>query len=592
LVAFPLALPMGWTQSPPYFCALTETVADVANERLRSGHRPTPHRLDALADTPTSNQTPSPAVPSIPLNPSISHTRQPISSVDVFVDDFIALAQGSPQRLQWVRRVLMDTIDDVLRPLDHADDQYRREPISESKLQKGDACWETRKTILGFVVDTISMTLELPARRQQRLSDILAQILPSQKRLSLRTWHQLLGELRSMAIAIPGARGLFSALQAAIHSKAHGRLRLTPSFHSAIDDFRWLEYSLRSRPTRLYELVPAQPSLIGSHDASGLGAGGVWFPSPGTTPRNVVVQILRDSSLVTQPLSSTSPVLWRLPFPDNVHRDLVSFSNPLGTLNNSELELAGGLLHYNVAAHCYDIRERTIKSSTDNLNTLYWERKGSISATSPAAALLRMQALHQRHHRYVPLKDYIEGPRNGMADDASRLLFLSDSQILAHFDLHYPQNEPWQLWTLPPHMSSAVISALYKRRSKPEWYLREPPPQTNIGASGQTTASDTLWILPSKGLKTPSPSSKSLRTNTDMGSSTQAKNKSALAPWKMQYVPLARRLPLWGPRTHVSPPLASTTSDSAASTIATRKPTHRQIASSQFLSPSSSTSFS
>ncbi|KAL3943053.1 MAG: hypothetical protein SGARI_000071, partial [Bacillariaceae sp.] len=154
LVAFPLALPMGWTQSPPYFCALTETVADIANERLRSQHRPPPHRLELKANQPTPNMSPSPLVPDIPLNPRIAPTRGPVSSVDVFVDDFIALAQGSPERMQWTRRVLMEAIDDVLRPLDAHDNPYRREPISESKLDKGDACWETRKKILGFVVDT------------------------------------------------------------------------------------------------------------------------------------------------------------------------------------------------------------------------------------------------------------------------------------------------------------------------------------------------------------------------------------------------------------------------------------------------------
>jgi hypothetical protein len=31
LVAIPLALPMGWTHSPPFFCAYTETIADIAN---------------------------------------------------------------------------------------------------------------------------------------------------------------------------------------------------------------------------------------------------------------------------------------------------------------------------------------------------------------------------------------------------------------------------------------------------------------------------------------------------------------------------------------------------------------------------------
>ena len=56
LVAFPLVLPMGWVSSPPYFCAHTETVADVTNERIMQGARPHPHRLDRIADTtPPSN---------------------------------------------------------------------------------------------------------------------------------------------------------------------------------------------------------------------------------------------------------------------------------------------------------------------------------------------------------------------------------------------------------------------------------------------------------------------------------------------------------------------------------------------------------
>lgn len=34
LIAFPLALPMGWVESPPYFTAVTETACDRANDML------------------------------------------------------------------------------------------------------------------------------------------------------------------------------------------------------------------------------------------------------------------------------------------------------------------------------------------------------------------------------------------------------------------------------------------------------------------------------------------------------------------------------------------------------------------------------
>jgi hypothetical protein len=52
LIGLPLVLPMGWTQSPPMFTAATQTVADLANIKLRSRQVSLPHRLDAISETP------------------------------------------------------------------------------------------------------------------------------------------------------------------------------------------------------------------------------------------------------------------------------------------------------------------------------------------------------------------------------------------------------------------------------------------------------------------------------------------------------------------------------------------------------------
>jgi hypothetical protein len=43
LVAVPLACTMGWTNSPPSFCVLSETIADVTNDRLYRHHYLTAH---------------------------------------------------------------------------------------------------------------------------------------------------------------------------------------------------------------------------------------------------------------------------------------------------------------------------------------------------------------------------------------------------------------------------------------------------------------------------------------------------------------------------------------------------------------------
>ena len=42
LVAIPMATTMGWEQSPPTFCAMSETIADVTNARFRASPRVCP----------------------------------------------------------------------------------------------------------------------------------------------------------------------------------------------------------------------------------------------------------------------------------------------------------------------------------------------------------------------------------------------------------------------------------------------------------------------------------------------------------------------------------------------------------------------
>jgi hypothetical protein len=49
LVALPLVLPMGWKNSPPAFCTATETIADLANQRLLAQQLPLPHPLGMQA---------------------------------------------------------------------------------------------------------------------------------------------------------------------------------------------------------------------------------------------------------------------------------------------------------------------------------------------------------------------------------------------------------------------------------------------------------------------------------------------------------------------------------------------------------------
>lgn len=54
LVAFPITLPMSWTNSPTLFCSATKTIADLANDAILNWRNPAPHQLDSIASTPCS----------------------------------------------------------------------------------------------------------------------------------------------------------------------------------------------------------------------------------------------------------------------------------------------------------------------------------------------------------------------------------------------------------------------------------------------------------------------------------------------------------------------------------------------------------
>lgn len=536
LVAIPLVLPMGWTESPPAFSSATETVADLANQKLLSESPLKYHRLEELANTPPPDFVPPDNLHvQGPLTPRVT-TETPIRYVDVYVDDLIALAQGLPTVRRQVTRAVLHSLDDVFRPLAADDLPARQEPASRKKLQKGDGFMATRKVILGWLIDSLAMTITLTERRFQRLQEILADLPRSRKRVAIRTWHKILGELRSMALAIPGSRGLFSALQFRFKADKT-RIRLTTMVHDFLDDFRWLVASLHTRPTRIYELVPTFPLYLGATDASGIGMGGVIFvPALDATPAK----------------PEWESYLWREPFPPDVARALVTVDNPGGSITNSDLELAATVAHHDVISVNFGAAESTVGTLHDNIPAVFWNRKGSTSTTGPAAYLLRIQSLHARQFRYTPLHDFIPGKLNRMADDASRKLHLSMHALLTFFDTHYPQPRPWKACTLRSEISSPLISALHRKRSDPELWSLEPKPPAVTGNCGWSSVKSSPWILGSPKEATLSRSYKSSRPDTVMDASHPADGPFDLAQLVTPYEAWHRRSEAWGPVTHDS----------------------------------------
>ena len=128
------------------------------------------------------------------------------------------------------------------------------------------------------------MIIYLSLRLQQRLAEIILSIPHSQKQVSAKTFHKVLGELQSMSIALPGSQNLFSLIQIDLYKNSRSRIALHKGVHDALDKFRRINNDIYYRPTRIAELFPLLYSAKGYHYTSGLGAVGSLFSSPYLVP--------------------------------------------------------------------------------------------------------------------------------------------------------------------------------------------------------------------------------------------------------------------------------------------------------------------
>ena len=77
-----------------------------------------------------------------------------------------------------------------------------------------------------------------------------------------------------------------------------------------------------------------------------------------------------------------------MPLPKDIIDSVVSWTKPQWTVNNYELELAGGVVNSDCVAQCFVVKERNTLSCTDNMAGIWWQQKGSATCTFAPAHLL------------------------------------------------------------------------------------------------------------------------------------------------------------------------------------------------------------
>jgi len=564
LIGIPLSLPMGWAYSPPYFCSFTETAADLANQQLKLAVQPTStHPLELTSQLPTVPVQHNLSFHPKYIPPPGPAVATPLQYVDVYIDDFLALAQQPTQTC-----TLHHTIASLLKifrddPLPQ-DPPLRRHIISESKVYKGDAAWSTNKAVLGWNIDTAAGTLSLPPHKADRLRTLLKEY-QNKTRTSRRSWQRLLGELRHMATAIRGAGHLFSVLQHVLTDTSAPRIRLSKLVKSTLADWHNLASSLTTHPVPLVSLVPRAPSYVGAVDASAQGCGGFWMP---TTYGRL-----------------EHPTFFRCAFPPSIQHQLVSTVNPTGQLTNSDLELAAMILGQAVLQHIAPSTAASALIASDNTPAVSWVKKGSSTSVAARAFLLRWlaQLTHRNLLSLTPIP--VPGTTNNIADLCSRSFHLSDQQLLEHMNNTYPTIPCWTIAHPPPEATYSMISALLRRPLPWEFAPPAPTQCPTHSKSGKPSAGKWDSTPPWQLTPIQSPSSRSSLIDTEWAQWLPAKLKCVAEQWVTPFVPWDRRSPDWVTLTPGYRSMGNWTSACHASFPPTRSKITHQPESSPFRLP-------
>ena len=457
LIVVPSCLQMGWCESPPFFCAASETARDVITTLLQELTLPKHDTEDQMMRD---------------ANIRLHAAAAFCNITEVFVDDFIAATNNATeQHLRHFSRAMLLGVHAIFPP-PATTGHSGEDPISQKKLAQGEGTWSYTKEILGWLVDGANFTIQLPPTK---CDTIVANIKHTIRRqtISLQQFQELAGKLQHASYGIPGGKGLFSPIYKALQT-TKSTIRLTPYLKSTLRDWRTFVQQLATIPTPVQLLVPENPNYIQYTDSCKLGAGGVITPGIDNCPY----------------------VVWKYEWPKDIQQQLVSSSNKEGKLTINDLELAGLVLGWLVMEQVFDsLRFKHVGMFCDNTSAVAWCYKGNASKSMVSSRLLRLLYARQRQRQASTLLPInIAGKDNTMADTASRAFkngdyFHISTNLLTYFNNTFPlQTGSWQEYSLHPGYASRVISCLRGEQLQMESLLKLPKLNKNIGNRGAPTA--------------------------------------------------------------------------------------------------------
>jgi hypothetical protein len=197
----PSAVQMGWVESPPLFCAVTETARDLTQHLVDNKVGLLPHPLEKKI-----------SIENVPLR---AWTRTPTKLLQVYVDNFCNAATQSMDgdRIPLIRRASIHRVHAVFPEPAVTGHTNGKDPLSKKKLNQGDGNFVSKKDMIGFSFDGIKRTIHLPPAKAAAYIKETHWIL-RRRSVPLKALQTLIGKLWHASIILPAARGFFTPINA------------------------------------------------------------------------------------------------------------------------------------------------------------------------------------------------------------------------------------------------------------------------------------------------------------------------------------------------------------------------------------------
>jgi len=418
-----LRLTFGGAANPSQWSDVSELATDLANDLVRDDgwdHEMlvSPHQ-HMLQDQVEMEDATIPLAQVADMMVELPVDDDP--KADCYIDDiFAAFLERDAAR---GARMVPFALFLLGRPVQPGESLAREDLLSIKKFI-AEATPSERKIVLGWVIDTRRLTIELPNNKHTAWTTMIHAILDS-ARASFTELEELIGRLNHAGFIIPLARHFLGRLRTAQYAANHRRhVKLTDD--QCKDLQLWLRFLDKAQAGISLNLLSyRQPSRILRSDACVHGVGGA---------------------------SLTAGAGWRWELP----LDLLLRA----TLN--VLEYMASYITIWMDIHMWHAEPGScFLSQVDSTSAAGWMRKSSFSDATPLhLELSRDLATLIMDHDSCLYSQWFEGDKNQLTDSLSRDHHLSDPDLLALLYSAIPEQMPtnFKLYPLPPELVSKLTT--------------------------------------------------------------------------------------------------------------------------------------